>query len=149
MARRMKVKLEGDEELKRKLNVLGERANASLLSAVRAGAEDLREEANRLAPSPDVVAGNEKVESGVAEISVGPREEKWYLRFFEFGAMTHEIKGTPLAFEGENGLVITRGVRHPGMPARPFLRPAIMQNKERIVQIIGSVFRREVDRMAG
>lgn len=147
MARRMKVKLEGDEELKRKLNVLGQRANVSLLSAVRAGAEDLREEANRLAPSPDVVTGNEKVDSGVAEISIGPREGKWYLRFFEFGATSHEIKGSPLAFEGERGLVITRSVKHPGMAARPFLRPAIMRNKERIVAKIGEVFRFEINRL--
>ena len=114
---------------------------------MRAGAEDLREEANRLAPSPDIITGNEKVDSGVAEISVGPTREKWYLRFFEFGATSHEIKGTPLVFEGERGLVMTRSVKHPGMAARPFLRSAVTRNKERIVAKIGEVFQSEINRL--
>lgn len=147
MGRSVKVEIRGDDELKRKLEMLGAKARAVLLDAARAGAEEIEREATRLAPEPHIHVGGEKVDGGAAEVSIGPDDDHWYYRFFEFGATQHEIKGNPLVFEGENRLIVTRRVNHPGMPARPFLRPALDTRKEASVKRVGETFRREIDRL--
>ncbi|GIV86628.1 MAG: hypothetical protein KatS3mg054_0657 [Chloroflexus sp.] len=144
----LKVKIEGDKDLKRKLDLLGERARAALLKAVDAGAEVIEEEANRLAPGAHVVRGNQQVEGGTAEISVAPDEAHWYYRFFETGASEHEIKGNPLVFEGDVGLVVTKRVQHTGMAASPFLRPAVDGQKDAAVKRVGDVFRAEIEALS-
>jgi HK97 gp10 family phage protein len=143
-------KLIGEKELKEKLEKLGSRARASLLTATQAGGEVIREEANRNAPGPHVVMGHEKAQNSQAEVEIGPDEEHWYYRFFEFGAGPHEIKAktaAALAFEGRSGLVITQAVQHPGMAAVPFLRPAMDGKRKETVAEMGQVFRREIDRL--
>jgi hypothetical protein len=64
---------------------------------------------------------------GNAVAKIGPDEEHWYYRFYEFGATAHEIQGKPLLiFEGENGPVFSKQVQNAGgTPADPFLRPAL------------------------
>lgn len=133
--------------MKAKLEALGARARGALLEAAGAGSEVIRNEADRLAPGPHIITGNERVEGGVAEVSIGPDEEHWYYRFFEFGATDHEIRGNPLVFQGEAGLVVTRRVNHPGMAARPFLRPAASGMKEQAKDAAGQVFRAEIEKL--
>lgn len=147
MGRGVKVEISGDAELKRKLELLGAKARAALLDAARSGAEEIEREADKLAPEPHIEIGDERVEGGTAEVSIGPDDAHWYYRFFEFGATRHEIKGNPLVFEGEKGLIVTRRVNHPGMPARPFLRPAADMRKEAAVKRVGETFRREIDKL--
>jgi HK97 gp10 family phage protein len=101
-----------------------------------------------LAPDgTEIFLGNQKLGDGTAEVDIGFDEEKWFLRFFEFGASDHEIKGAPLAFEGESGLVITGSVQHPGMPAKPFMRPAADNKKDEARDAAGDVFRKEIDKL--
>jgi HK97 gp10 family phage protein len=148
MAKRaVTVRLEGDKELKRKLDLLGRRARGALLKAAEAGAEVIENAAEQRAPGPHIVIGNQKVEGGRAEVDIGPDKEHWHYQFFETGATGHEISGSPLVFEGEAGLVVTKKVNHPGMPAEPFLRPALSDKREDAKDAAGRVFKAEIDQL--
>ena len=119
----MSVTVEGAEEVIAALKRMGRDVDAEIGAAVEEGGEVIRQEANRLAPGPHVVMEVEEGK-GFATAKIGPDEEHWYYRFFETGAGRHLITGDPLVFEGRKGTVITGSVDHPGMAARPFLRPA-------------------------
>lgn len=148
MAKKMiTTSLKGDQELKDKLDQLGKRGRAALLPAARAGAAVIEMEAEILAPGPHIVTGNEKTEGGVAEIEIGPDEEHWEYRFVEYGATEHEIKGNPLVFEGKKGLIITRKVNHPGLAAKPFMRPAAVRKQDAAKDAAGKVFKAEIDKL--
>jgi HK97 gp10 family phage protein len=143
-----KIRLEGDKELKAKLEMLKGKARGALMTSAEAGADPIRDEMQRLSPGGAAIfLGNQMLGDGTAEVDIGFDEEQWYLRFFEFGASDHEIKGAPLAFEGESGLVITGSVQHPGMPAQPFMRPAADNKKEQAKDAAGEVFRKEIDKL--
>jgi len=120
---RLSVTVEGGDEVIAALKRLGRNVDAEVGAAVEEGGEVIRQEANRLAPGPHVVMEVEEGK-GFASANIGPDEEHWYYRFFETGAGRHLITGTPLAFEGKRGMVVTGAVDHPGMAADPFLRPA-------------------------
>jgi HK97 gp10 family phage protein len=147
MAKRVTIKIEGDKELKRKLDLLGRRARGSLLKAAEAGAEVIEAAAEQKAPGPHIATGNQKVEGGIAEVSIGPDKEHWHYQFFETGATGHEITGSPLIFEGKTGLVVTKRVDHPGMQAEPFLRPALSERSEAAKDAAGRVFKSEIDQL--
>ena len=148
MAKRgMTIKLEGSQELKRKLEQLKGRARGALLKAAEAGAEVIEAAAEQKAPGPHIATGNQKVEGGRAEVDIGPDKEHWHYQFFETGATSHEITGSPLVFEGEKGLVVTKRVDHPGMPAEPFLRPAMSEKREAAKDAAGQVFKAEIDKL--
>lgn len=148
MAKRVvTIKLTGDKELKRKLDQLGRRAQASLLKAAEAGAQVIEDAAEQKAPGPHIATGNQKIDGGRAEVDIGPDEEHWHYQFFETGASGHEITGRPLVFEGKQGLVVTRRVNHPGMPAEPFLRPAMSERREEAKDAAGKVFKAEIDKL--
>lgn len=150
---KVNLKITGERDLKRKLDELGAKARGALLKAAQAGGEVIQADANGSAPGPHVVVGNGKVEGGRAEVSIGPDKEHWYYQFFETGASEHEIKGSrkrkgkAIAFEGDDGLVVTGSVDHPGIEAKPFLRPAIDRRKEQARDRAGKVFKEEIDRM--
>lgn len=148
MATVAKLRIEGSRELKQKLEMLQGKARAALMTSAEAGADPIRDEMQRLAPESALIfLGNQELGDGTAEVDIGFDEEKWYLRFFEYGASDHEIKGAPLAFEGESGLVITGRVSHPGMPAKPFMRPAADSKKDEARDEAGKVFKAEIDKL--
>lgn len=149
MADRITIKIEGGEELRRKLNELGEAmAGAALRRAGEAGAKVLQSAANRRAPGPHIET--EVVEAGADSVTVaiGPDKDHFYYQFFETGAAAHDIKGRPLlVFEGREGTVFTPGVKHPGMGARPFLRPAIDEQGDAAAKAAAEALRAEVQRV--
>jgi hypothetical protein len=51
-----------------------------------------------------------------------------------------------LVFEGARGLIVIGGVRHPGMPAQPWLRPAFDSRKDAAAQAVGEVLREAVEK---
>ena len=125
-------KLEGFDELLEKFEQLGERARQAVIEAAQAGADVVQAAANPNAPGPNIQTRVSEKKLGQATVDIGPDREHWYYQFAETGATYHEIKGAKrlLTFEGEQGLVRARLVRHPGMPAAPFLRPAIDENQD-------------------
>lgn len=139
------VSIKGDKELKRKLERLGTRAQAALGRAAQAGAGPVKESANQMAPGPHIITSEPVINGSQASVDIGPDEEHWAYRFIEFGAKPHEISGSPLIFEGRNGLVITKKVQHPGLTARPFLRPAAKSQQDAARDAAGNVFKKEID----
>lgn len=147
MAGTVSVKVKGGEELARKLKALSVDVQAVLSEAVRAGAEVVRESAASRAPGPHIEIDEKEKKAQAVTYEIGPDEEHWYYRFFETGATEHEIKGSPLVFEGAAGLVITAYVQHPGLVAEPFLRPAIDEEGERAAAAVGAEIKKTIDRL--
>jgi len=140
MADVIEMRIEGGEELLRRLREMGFSVEDVLLTAATAGAEVIAAEANTMAPEPKIeVAPADGNRRGEISVDVGPPEDKWYWRFLETGAQPHEItahKGL-LVFEGEQGLVRTGKVHHSGIAARPFLRPALDERQDDATDEVG------------
>ena len=147
------VNIEGREELKAKFERLGRAARGPALErAVLAGAEPIRDEANRRAPGPHIEAEISEASEQAAEVEIGPDREHWYYRFFEFGAGSHAIgpsKGRAIRFPGSEGETIRFGVVHPGMEARPFLRSALDGRKDEATREVGEELRRGIEAVCG
>ena len=93
MGKRVTAKVEGGEELLRRLEKMGLDVTQVLAAAAQAGAQVIADTANGLAPSPNVlIEGNTKASSkNKVTLDIGPSEEKWYWRFLETGAVGHGI----------------------------------------------------------
>lgn len=139
------VTIEGGEELLAKLQQLGVDVRGVLKEAILAGAEEIWRPANQNAPGPHVIAEVTDSDQNSATVGIGPDKEHWYYQFFETGAQAHEITGAPLAFVGEEGTVITGRVGHPGMAAKPFLRPAFDRHKGDAEDSVGESLRKVVE----
>lgn len=142
MGKRVTAKVEGGEELLRRLEKMGLDVTQVLAAAAQAGAQVIADTANGLAPSPNVlIEGDTKGSSkNKVTLNVGPSEEKWYWRFLETGAVGHGISPRSkkaLAFEVDGERVLAWAVQHPGMAAKPFLRPAFDKEKDNATKAVG------------
>ena len=125
MPDRVEMKLEGGDGLLAAIRDADIAVRNVLREAVLAGAQVVVDAAAGNAPGPHIIAKVTEVDDSGAEASIGPDADHWYYRFFETGAVAHEIPGDSLlGFEGRDGLVVTARAQHPGMPGSPFLRPA-------------------------
>ena len=147
----VQVKIEGAEELLKELKALGVNVKKTLRGATRAGAKVIQAEAETRARSVSGSSGKHVRVSVSArhkefvEASIGATRKKFFMRFFETGVQPHEITGAPLVFEGDRGLIVIGGVRHPGMPARPWLRPAFDSRRDAATAAMGDVLRATVE----
>ena len=147
MANRITVKLEGEQELIDKLKRMGAGAERVLRGAVEAGAEIVRDDSSRQAPGPHVERETRRASPGRVEVAVGPDKPHWYYKFAETGAIPHTITGSPrLAFPAGGRMIVVSAVHHPGMGARPFLRPALDKNRQEVVDTVGRLVRALVER---
>lgn len=137
----IRLALKGIDELYKGLELRKSQVTAMRKEALEEGAKVIAEEADSRAPQSGHIRVNVKTDEAI----IGFDKEKWYWRFFELGAKAHAIKGSPLVFEGDQGLVVTRGVAHPGMAAKPFLRPALDTKKDEAIKIMGEIVRRKVE----
>lgn len=152
------AKFEGLDELTRRLRATGAATQSVFREAAEAGAQVIQRHANADAPGPHI--GIEvKVESTVRAVaSVGPKKEKWFYRFREFGTKEHGPRHKKTRFQSylkkvgatvndrrvamlrwyEGGQpIFARKVR--GVSARPFLQPAVKRTDE-IVEAVGEVY---------
>ncbi len=146
MANTIGIKLEGGEELKRLLAKAGDAAAGHLKEAGLAGGEVIKDEAVRNAPGPGIWCGLDKIGADFVEIAIGPLAEKWYYRFFEFGASPHEISpqdAEALLIAGEK--FAAHAVQTGGMAAKPFLRPALDTKDDDAVEAVGKVLWRVLE----
>lgn len=128
---KMTAKIVGSERLIAKLRRTNGNVQAGLEPILLAAGEVLRQAAaDNVRPISTVTAENMIKEtvvrkSGSVEVWVGPQRKKaWYAHLIEFGAKPHRIvprKAKMLRFI--NG-ALRRAANHPGMAARPFMRPA-------------------------
>jgi len=140
------VKVDGGEGLIRKLEAMGKNVSDELEPAALAGAGVIQIAANMRAPGPHVEMDVAERGDRRVSVDIGPDEAHWYYRFFETGAGPHEITGSPLVFEGRSGTVVTRRVGHPGMAARPFLRPAFDGERRKAEGEVGDHLKKVVTR---
>lgn len=121
------VQITGLPELQRFLDQLPAKLEANIVrSALRQGANVLRDEAKQNVPVQSGALRNSlkvstRLRQGVASASV--RTKVFYARWIEYGTKAHAIaaKDGALSFGG----LFAKSVHHPGVHARPFLRPAL------------------------
>lgn len=120
----------GGRELDRLLQTLPVKVEKNILrGALRAGAVVIRDEVKQRAPvaSGDLkksirVTSRTKRGQVSASVKIGSFSA-WYAHLVEFGTRPHVIKAKPgraMRFGG----VTTAQVNHPGIAAKPFIRPA-------------------------
>jgi len=150
MAKGFRAEIKGDKEFYKKLRAMASQMSTVLESAAEAGAEIVRDEANHLAPGPNIEIDLAKKTREFAEVEIGPDDDHWYYRFFETGAQPHEI--TPknkggLTLPGRDGEMIVRVLaEHGGMGASPFLRPAFDEKKSQAEEATGKKFLEVINR---
>ena len=146
------ARVEGADELKAKLEALGTKARGAILErAGEAGAEVIRAAAEANAPGPHIELALSRSAEYAVEFEIGPDMAHWYYQFFETGAGRHTIEGNTkmaVAFLGADGEVVREVVDHPGMKAKPFLRPAIDAKGDEATQVVGRILRREIESVA-
>lgn len=139
---RVTAKIEGGDALIRRLEQMGVDVTQVLVAAAAAGAQVIADTANELAPAPRVlIEGDTKAsKKNHIAVNIGPSEEKWYWRFLETGAIGHDISPRSkkaLAFDVDGERVMAWAVEHPGMAAKPFLRPAFDKEKDNATKAVG------------
>lgn len=140
------VRVEGDKLLLAKLKQMGVNVDALLEAAVTAGAVIVEAAARVNAPGPEIEHETAVKTKRMVAVAVGPTKRRWYYRFMETGAGAHQITGNPwLVFDGDMGRVRVRSVQHPGMAARPFLRPAIDERQREAETAMGRVWKAAVE----
>lgn len=148
MGGKVKVSIEGGDELLHRLQQMGVDVDAVLETAAVEGALVIARDASGRAPEPVIKTQISSHGKHGVTVDIGPPDGKWYWRFIETGAGPHAIKGKkgPLAFEGDQGLIVVGGVQHPGMEAHPFLRPAMDTKKDAARDTVGEHLRKAVEK---
>lgn len=161
MSERVALKIENGEDLLKALRALGENIEKSVQGATRAGGRVLLGEAKTNARAltsrsgkiteMDYDTGKKKTvqaaspvqlrvrkREGFSVASITPAKGYAHLRLLEYGAGPHDIFGHPLLrfFSGGQFLEV-RAVRHPGFPAKPWLRPAVDAAGDDAIKAVG------------
>ena len=115
----MGFKLEGMQELLKKLETLGNEAEQVKQEALMAGAKVVQEAASKKAPRDTGKLAENIVISDVKEdgiVDVGPDRDRFYGLFVEFGRKAGAKKGR----------------KYPKADPHPFLQPAFEENIDRV-----------------
>jgi len=148
---KVSVKVEGGPQLLKEFAALGGNVRSTSRSAIRAGAKVIQAQAEVNAqaiatrPAKHTQIKISQRVKGTIEAMIGPSKRKWFYRYFETGVTPHEITGAPLVFEGDAGLVVIGGVNHPGLVARPWLRPAFDSKQGEAPAAIEAAFRKAIE----
>ncbi len=143
----VKGKLEGADDLIAELQAVGLSVKGTTRKGVRAGLKAMQVNADRRASSLSTRRGKatriaiSSKERGAVTGALGPSKKKFYLRFFETGTRPHIIKQTYL----RRGKTVTRRLRHPGMAARPWLRPAFDESTTAARAAFGEAMRQAIE----
>lgn len=132
-------RLEGDDELLKYLREIGEAVPRELKESVLLGGWVIANEAQALAGSEGVIAEVEFARDTYVRVAIGPDKEHWYLLFRETGARPHEISPddrAALKLYPAGDEIYSESLHHPGVMARPFLRPAVDRKEDTAVAVI-------------
>jgi HK97 gp10 family phage protein len=148
-------KITGGKELAQALEQLPTKIQRNIMrSALAAGAKVIMREAKQNTP---VMFGDLKDSLRVstrlrgmkatADVKAG-NTDAWYGHFIEFGTAAHTIKPKNrgnLKFRGANGqAVYSNGVNHPGIKAKPFMRPALDSKAKEAIIATGNKIRQRL-----
>lgn len=159
--KRWKVIIENDASLGEKIRRVGSEVEGVLSQAVQLGADDVVGIANQLAPGPHVTREQSKPWNLTSKaMDIGPDKQHWFYSFFESGVQAFEIhmlkkratrgsgKTRPIhsdkravRFSAGVFSVVKRGP----MPARPFLRQALLSHQDAIAKRMGDAFVQVLD----
>lgn len=138
------IELLGDEELARALVQMGEEVIAEIEGIAMEAAEPLLQEIKANAPRDSGDMANSidlfklKPKGNLtAVVAVGPKKDFYYWLFNEMGAQSHEIprpKAKGLVKRIKNA--VKGKLKHPGVTAKPFIRPAYDKLEEQILDDI-------------
>ena len=146
------VRIEGADELKAKVEALQTKARGAILEkAALKGAKVIEQEAERNAPGPHIVTEVRASAKYAVEFGIGPDAAHWYYGFFETGTGIHIITpktGRAIAFSGAGGEVVRFLAVHPGMKAKPFLRPAFDTKSGDATAAVGAELVRGINAVA-
>lgn len=134
------IRIENLDEVVADLRRAGADAREAVGAAVEAGAAVAAGLATSRAPG--AIEYEMQGDAGsTATAHIGPPKEKWYYKYFEKGTPPHAIKpkGAKALKLVPLGEVFAAGVQHPGMAARPFLRPTVDENEGDIRDEVGQV----------
>lgn len=157
MADAVRMEIQGLADLERRMRQLGPKlAKNALRSAVNAGAQVIKKEAQARAPENTgklkkkaIYVTRSREESSDSKqtykvaVRMGRKEQKkgrdaYYWWWVEFGTKAHLIKAKISKVLSGGGETFGREMHHPGTKPRPFLAPAFeakkMQALERIKQ---------------
>lgn len=165
MAIRISAKIAGVEELQRKFAQVESAVAAEYLArAVVAGALIVQNDAKARVPKRTGTLSrsihNEVLESTRTKAVVGVGTDVEYAAAVEFGSGTFsEAPGAsrqPITIRPRNKRALfwpgaphpVKSVQHPGVPARPYLRPAVDENKDAVLREIADTLRGQLERVA-
>jgi len=161
------TKFQGLDQLTRRLRAAGAATQSVFREAAEAGGRVIQRHANANAPGPHIGIEVKAENAERAVASVGPKKEKWFYRFREFGTKEHGPKHKKTRFQSYlrkvgatvsdrrvsmlrwyvNGQpIFARRVR--GVSAKPFLQPA-MQRTDEIVDAVGEVYLKAIMEKTG
>jgi HK97 gp10 family phage protein len=138
------------DDVLRKLAQVDGNVKDTLAAAVTAAGAVFAADANGRAPSPVIETRITERRQTSVTAQVKPDRKHWYYRFVETGAQAHEITPSSAAllqFDVNGRTIKAARVRHPGMPARPFLRPAYDTQRQAAEGAAGAKIRSAVDRV--
>lgn len=153
MAKRAKglvdVNVEGLEDVLDQMRRCGLAVDDVIYFAAEDGAEIIANEVQKRAPKNGIIAIElKKTTLRQANVSIGVDKKQGYYQILETGAQPHEIKPEKkkaMSFRdpflsrlsgGDETAVVT-SVNHPGMAARPFMRPGIEAGKDQAIAAMG------------
>lgn len=145
----MSIQLDGLDSLVKKINRLGGKADDALLKGIQKSVQLVDDDAKDLCPvdTGDLRNSiNRKVEMNQEGIKGSVGTNKEYAIYVELGTgqKGSESPSPPKAPIG-NGYKVDWS----GMSARPFLYPALMQNKEAIKELCVEELNKEIQRLGG
>lgn len=141
------------------LDDLGERVRQNVLrTALRKGANVVKRDGEaRLAAAGArrakgallvKVSGKQGKESAKVGLVADKGKDVWQYKYLETGAGPHVIAPTRAGLELAPNIFVRGKVNHPGMAARPFLRPALDENHREILDAFGEATRDAIAKQA-
>lgn len=83
-----------------------------------------------------------------AEVLIGFTKKAWYLRLIETGTSSHKIRIRKSSILTDGSTFFGKEVDHPGIIARPFLRPAYDEEHEKFIRLFKEEMRRRITKRA-
>ena len=143
------TRFKGGKELQAALNQLPAKIERNVMrSALRQGANVIRNDARQNAPVDDgdlkkSIKVSTRARGGKVTATLRAGDKKvFYAHFIEYGTKPHDIAAKNkkvLVFE--DGGKATRA-KHPGVTAKPFMRPALDDKSDEAVQAVANQIRK-------
>jgi len=151
MSNKFSITVEGTAEINAALKRLGAEATAIATDATMAGAEIVRAEAAKKAAQTSQRLANgmlkeaDTTKSNEVTVKVGPDKELFWGRYIEFGASPHHIAPDQAKALQIDLKQFTANVNHPGIDAKPFLRPTIDETADAVQAEIAKQLKKKLN----